>query len=227
MVAPAIDLADAQQYYDANIFLSNFAENWVFSNGYDRASYRMTEVLEWAFMHNALNAPDRLETGTWLIEGTMSGASEEFVGDIGAGGPVFSRRMQTEHITRALERYLGLLPDLAGIDTASDQDYGTFDFVERDGYLYEGVYRGSALFHDNVVICTSAQAEGDNLVRLQFNVYKGGNEAGKVHQDTAWYGFSVQQVEASGGELAWTGEAVVEVRPGDEHPLKLVSMKRH
>lgn len=217
----AINLEDGQQYYDINLFLTNFTEYYPFKNGFQRAAYDTKELIEWAFWHCALNNNSLLEHGSYTVPWTNSG----FGANVTEPGPHFSTRLSTEAITNAISRFTGIEPDIYGYDSA-DWDSGK-TYVESEGYVYESTIRGNAITADYVTICSSAEPVEENEVRLIFNVYRCSNNPG-VHPDAEWFGYSSSQVEqeiaSTGGYLEWSGEAIVEVTADNTSPYRLISI---
>lgn len=221
-----ISLSDSDDYYDINIFLSNFAEWLPFWEGgkkFDRDNYDMDQVIEWGMWHNALNNSEAIEEGSYRLSGAP--ASEASKGIDGISSDTYLRRMQTSAIDRSIQRYLGLNLSLSGYESSAGR------YCERDGYMYEGTYRGTSNPIDNVVLSTNVEGLGKNTMRVDFTIYMGSHEFQEV-ADKSWYGMSGSDLEAamlangSTGVAKKTGTAVVEVvGSGNDRSFQLVSFQ--
>ena len=224
--ATAIDLANTTDYYDVNLFLSNFSE-WpeFYRNGksFARDNVDMRQLVNWAMWHNALNNESTLDTNAADLPGAPE--SEASKGIDGIAPTTYLRSMSTELIEQTIESYTGLDVDLAGYNS------GDGAYYERDGKMYEGLYRGSADMHDNVALANSVKSMGDNVVRVDFTIYFG-NSSTKAVSDKSWYGLNGQKLEAAMRAAGATNvttkpaTAFIEVVPtNDGRTFRLVSFE--
>ena len=203
--APLIDLADSGDYYDINIFLSNFTE-WVefYTNGrtYDRSNYDLKQLVNWGMWHNAIN-----NDGTLIKESTIlpdAPNSEASRGIDGIPPHSYLRHMDTALIHNSIARYMGLDLDLSGFNP------GDGSYYEQGGIMYEGLYRGSANPTDNVALVDSVEELGGNSVRVNFTVYMGYREFNAV-ADKSWYGLDGPSLKAA---MEANGSTNITTKPG-------------
>ena len=221
-----IDLANSTDYYDVNLFLSNFSE-WpeFYRNGksFSRENVDMRQLVNWAMWHNALNDEKTLDTKSAELPGAPE--SEASKGIDGIKPTTYLRNMNTDLIEQTIDRFIGLDIDLTGYNS------GDGAYYERDGKVYEGLYRGSADMHDNVALANAAKSMGDNIVRVDFTIYFG-NSSTKAVSDKSWYGLNGQKLEAAMHDAGATNvttkpaTAFIEVIPtNDGRTFKLVSFE--
>lgn len=221
-----IDLTNATDYYDVNLFLSNFSE-WpeFYRNGmsFTRDNANMRQLVNWAMWHNALNDEKTLDTKSAELPGAPE--SEASKGIDGIKPTTYLRNMSTDLIEKTIERFIGIQVDLTGFNS------GDGAYYERDGKMYEGLYRGDASTLDNVALANSVKSMGDNVVRVDFTIFCG-NSSTKIVSDKSWYGLNSQKLEAAmraaGATKVTTtpATAFIEVVPtNDGRTFKLVSFE--
>ena len=224
--AAIINLSNPNDYYDVNVFLSNFAEWPEFyrnDQSFDRDDYDLRQLVNWAMWHNAINNEGTLVNKAVDVPGAPASESSRLI--TSAKATSYPRHMRTELIEDSIERYIGIDVDL------SNYDSGDGAYYERDGVMYEGLYRGDAAPRDNVVLADSAKSLGGDVVRIDFTIYSG-NSSYEVVSDTSWYGLDGKKLTAamrsagSSKVTTQTGTAYIEiVGTGSNRTFHLVSFK--
>ena len=221
-----VDLSDPSDYYDMNVFLSNFAE-WseFYRDGaeFDREDYDLEQIVNWAMWHNAINDETTLVTKTVEIAGATPSQISKTIGNVPATS--YPRHMSTALIEDTISRYLGIDVNLKDYDSKDGAYY------ERDGKLYEGLYRGDAVPCDNVALADKVLDLDEDTVCVVFTIYSG-NASTKVVSDDTWYSMSGNKLKsamrAAGSKsvVIQTGTAYVQVVEQDgNRTFKLVSFK--
>ena len=220
-----INLANKNDYYDLNIFLSNFAEWPEFywrAKSFDRDRYDKEHLVNWGMWHNALNNKGTLERGQYDLEDAPAASWSKEIGDRTPKSQ-YSRRMKTDLIEKSIARYIGLSINLKGYDS------GNGDYYERDGYVYEGTYRGSASPVGNVVLSQSVEAIGTNKVRVKFKLFESSAAVSEALTTKDWYGMTDSELaaamkKATGNEPRIKyGTAVVDVAGSGDPRFKLAA----
>lgn len=228
--APAsalIDLSNPTDYYDINIFLSNFAEWDPFyrydGHPYDRNNYDLRQLVNWGMWHNAIN-----NDGTLIYEEAyLPDAPDTQTGDVGGSDSrkAYPRHMETSRIENSISRYMGIDLDLSGYNS------GDGAYYEQGGLMYEGLYRGDSPWLRNVALADRVEDVGNGQVRVNFTIYieNGSNEYGVI-SDKSWYGLNPSELEqamyADGarGFSMCSGTAVVDVNgSGSDRTFTLAS----
>lgn len=221
---PIIDLSKPDDYYEMNIFLSNFAE-WreFYQNGreFDREEYDVKQLVNWGMWHNAINDDKALVTKSVEVAGAPASALSREI--TGVPATSYPRHMKTELIEKAISQYFGIDLDL--------KNYNSEDgaYFEHDGEMYEGLYRGDAAPRDNVALADSAKSFNGNIVCVEFTMYCG-NKSIQAVSDKSWYGLTGPKLETamrnagSTSITTQTGTAYVEViGSGSDRTFNLVS----
>ncbi len=222
--APLVDLSNPDDYYDVNIFLSNFAE-WpsFYENGrtYDRANYDLKQLVNWGMWHNAINNEGTLVYESVDLPGAPASEASKGIGGIPATR--YLRHMDTSLIANSISRYMGIDANLSGFNP------GDGSYYERDGVMYEGTYRGDAPPLGHVALTDGIETVDDNTIRARFTIYSGPYST-QIVSDKSWYGLDGPSLEsamlAAGTSSVGrkTGTATIEViGSGDNRSLKLVS----
>lgn len=219
-----VDLSNPTDYYDLNIFLSNFSEwpeFWEHST-FNRSTANNEKLVNWGFWHVVLNDSSALESGSFTPSGAPASSGSK---EIEKGDPkMYPRRVETSRIQTAISRFIGSDLNLSGYNS------GNGSYFEQGGYMYEGLYRGSVQVSDGTVLATDVSDAGNGTVNVKFTLYIAGTEFNEAVSDKSWYGMSDSELRAamSGAQgrkvTTHPGTATVEViGTGGDRAFKLVS----
>lgn len=225
-VSADIDLDDAGDYRDINLFLSNFIEwpefvmeessyhEW--GPSFDREDYDVDQLANWAMWHYAINNEGVMDNG-----GTVPGATQGVGTEIeGTGKDAYPRSVARAKMEEMVKRYMGF-------DVDFSQLHGKYEsYGDR---VYEGYYRGSANAVNVVALADEVETKGDGTIVVDFTTYQCGY-SGYVVEDKSWYGYEPDELiaamrKAYGGANTTIrhGTATVEViGSGDDRRFELV-----
>ncbi len=223
-----VDLGNAKDYHDLNLFLSNFVEwpefvmrdndftGW--GNSFERDSYNIDQLANWTMWHYAINNEGVMDNG-----GTVPGATQGVGIEIeGVGKDLYPRSVDRGKMEEMAKRYMG-------IDVDFSQLHGRYE--SYGGRVYEGSYRGDARPLNTVALADRVETTGSSTIVVQFTTYQCGYSA-KVIEDKSWYGYTPDELIAAmrsayGGSNTITrrGVATVEVTgSGNDREFKLVQI---
>jgi len=218
-----INLSNWSDFHDINIFLSNFAEWPAFYEQYgsfNRDSPNMKQLANWGMWHNVINN-GLLETGSYDPAGAPAPSAAI---ELGQSNLPYTRRMQTEYVNNSLQKYFGRPFDLSGYNP------GDGSYYETDGYLYEGLYRGSESDTCRFAVVDGVTDIGGSLVSVDFSIVKCWSSQSQIKPSDYWYGMSYDELastlKSAGAPSVETckAHAVVEVvGSGSDRTFQLAS----
>ena len=224
-----LDINDAADYAQVNLFLSNFVEwpefvletdGW--SRSFDRSAINLQQMANWAMWHLAINNEGVMLSELVKIPGATGGLGN----DISYyGADQYPRSVDAQLMSDIVARYTGMTPDFTVLE-------GRYQYYQ--GRVFEGYERGAANPLNTVALAKRCEPAGEGLYRIDFTAYRYGYSPDIV-QDKSWYGLGPDElIEAMrtaykplSGQTAdtWSGTAVVEVQVvNGERKLQLVTL---
>lgn len=181
-----INLDDASQYQQINLFLSNFSEVYMHENPFDVATASDEALCGFAMWHTYRNSPDLVEHGDYYDVELYH----------------YNIRITQDRANELAMRYFGRSINFDNVNDMSQPYYCA------DGYVYAETTNGAGL-PEGITLAKSATDLGDGTVRVDFDIYFNGTAYDTT--DASLYGMSPADLMAYMGcdAPSRTGSAIV------------------
>jgi len=150
-----INLDNADDYRNVNLFLSNFSEIYMSENPFDTSSASAQALASFACWHTYRNSDSLVESG---------GGTYGYYDSQKTGAYRYNLRITVDRANEICMRYLGRTADFSTLNSTNEPYYC------RDGYIHWETTNGKGL-PNGVTLATNATDIGNGQVRIDFEIY--------------------------------------------------------